>query len=223
MGRNVFVSYKYSDSSVAPTSNPKHNTARDYVTVLESFLSENDHAYFGEHDGEDLSGLTEDQIYEKLKDRIFYTSCTIVLISPNMREQDKEDKDQWIPWEVYYSLRETTRENTTSRRNGIIAVVLPDKNGNYDYALQSMYCCYQNCVRHLTDNLFTILKKNMFNRINGEKTFCSQNGTVWSGECSYIPMVKWRDFVKNMNYYIEKAEARKDEAASYDLYVSVSP
>lgn len=223
MGRNVFVSYKYADSSVAPTSQPKHYTVRDYVTVLESLLSENDHAYYGEKDGENLSNLSEDQIYEKLKDRIFYTSCTIVLISPEMREQGKEDKDQWIPWEIYYSLRETTRENSTSRRNGFIAIVLPDKNGSYNYALENKYCCGTNCVLHHTDNLFTILRKNMFNKINGEKSYCYQNGTVWSGECSYIPMVKWCDFVENLDYFIEKAEARKDNAESYNLHVSVNP
>ena len=223
MGRNVFVSYKYADSSVAPTSNPKHYTVRDYVTNLESLLSENDHAYFGEQEGEDLSDLSEDQIYERLKDRIFYTSCTIVLISPEMREQGKEDKDQWIPWEIYYSLRETTRENTTSRRNGIVAVVLPDRNGSYGYALENKSCCWTRCVLHHKEKLFTILRKNMFNKINGEKCVCYQNDTVWSGECSYIPMVRWCDFVNNLDYYIEKAEARKDDADSYDLHVSVNP
>lgn len=223
MGRNVFVSYKYADSSVAPTSQPKHYTVRDYVTVLESLLAQNDHAYYGEEEGEDLSNLSDDQIYERLKDRIFYTSCTIVLISPEMRDPDKEEKDQWIPWEIYYSLRETTRENSTSRRNGMVAVVLPDKNGSYDYALENKSCCWTRCVLHHLEKLFTILRKNMFNKINGEKSVCYLNDTVWSGECSYIPMIKWSDFTVNMNYYIEKAEARKDDAGSYNLHVSVNP
>lgn len=221
MGRNVFVSYKYADSNVAPIGHAYYSTARDYVNYLEDLLTSNDHAYYGEREGEDLSYLTEDQIYEKLKDRIFPTSCTIVLISPEMRDQGKKDRYQWIPWEIYYSLRETTRANYTSRRNGILAVVLPDRNGNYNYALEDKRCCFTPCIKHHTEKLFTILKENMFNRINGDKRICYQNDTVWNGECSYIPMVKWCDFATNVDYFIEKAESIKDNAEAYDLHISV--
>ena len=54
-----------------------------------------------------------------------------------MKEYGKYDKSQWIPWEIYYSLRETVRSDRKSHRNAILAVVLPDKQGNYEYALKS--------------------------------------------------------------------------------------
>lgn len=221
MGRNVFVSYKYADSNVAPINGNYYSTARNYVDVLATILNANGHAYYGEGDNEDLSYLSEQQIYEKLKNRIFPTSCTVVLISPGMKEYGKRDRSQWIPWEIYFSLRETTRADYTSRRNAILAVVLPDRNGSYDYALLNKRCCIRTCVKHNTDSLFTILRKNMFNRKNGKKEVCVNNDTVWYGECSYIPMITWEDFLKDVNGQIERVEALKDHSSEYDLHINV--
>lgn len=152
MGHNVFVSYKYHDSDVAYLNGyseylPK---AKDYARWIEYNLNNNsDNNYMGERDGEDLSNKSEDYIWEHLKNRIYISTVTIVLISPNMKEPMKWEKSQWIPWEISYSLRETTRSDRTSRSNAILAVVLPDKYHSYDY------------YRYL--QLFDILKKNMKN------------------------------------------------------------
>lgn len=42
---------------------------RDYVDQLASYLDASDNVYKGERDGEDLSYLSEDQIWERLKVR----------------------------------------------------------------------------------------------------------------------------------------------------------
>lgn len=221
MGRNVFVSYKYADSNVAPLGYSYSSTVRDYVNRLETILAGNGHAYYGEHEDEDLSWWTDDQIYERLKNKIFPTSCTIVLISPNMREYGRKDRSQWIPWEIYYSLRQTTRSDYTSRRNGILAVVLPDRNGSYEYALQKGTCCSSPCTKYLRGNFFNIIKYNMFNRKSGYDRVCIHNDQIWNGESSYIPMVKWSDFVNNVNSQIERVERIRDRADEYDLHIDV--
>nr|WP_302703376.1 TIR domain-containing protein [uncultured Clostridium sp.] len=136
MGRKIFVSYKYWDSDVYVVPNitvgvPK---VRDYVSWLEKkFTERSDHIYKGEHDDEDLSFKSEDYIWSSLKDKIYDSSITIVLISPNMKEKYKWERSQWIPWEISHSLRETTRSNFKRHSNAVLAVILPDKYNNYDY------------------------------------------------------------------------------------------
>lgn len=150
MGRKIFISYKYWDKGVYPVpsisdSIPK---ARDYVSWLEKKFNErSSHIYKGEHDGEDLSLKSEDYIWSRLKDKIYDTSITIVLISPGMKEPNKWESSQWIPWEIAYSIRQTTRSNLKSNSNAVLAVVLPDKYNNYDYYK------YLNKFKILSENI----------------------------------------------------------------------
>lgn len=92
MGHKIFVSYKYADSNVQNISGNRwpQDTARTYVDKLADFIDASDNIYKGEDDGEDLSQLEDDTIWEKLKDRIFDSTLTIVVISAGMREEWKK-------------------------------------------------------------------------------------------------------------------------------------
>lgn len=99
MGKKIFVSYKYGDTNVAPLEgntiwNP--TKVRDYVDKLEDYFDATDDIYKGESDGEDLSMLSENAIWEKLKDRFYDSSVTIVMNSPEMRENWQSDRSQLI-------------------------------------------------------------------------------------------------------------------------------
>ena len=226
MGRKIFISYKYADSDVASLGGFYTTTVRDYVDEIEQLLSDNDHIYKGEHDGEDLSRLSEQTIWSKLRDRIYDSSLTIVIISSGMREQGKPDRDQWIPWEISFSLKETSRHDSsgravTSKTNAMLAVVLPDRNDSYDYYLEDRACCPSGCVMHHTDKLFAILRKNKFNYIMADTRSCSNGSTVWWGATSYIEAVKWDRFAKNPEKYIDAAYSRRDDMSLYRICKTV--
>lgn len=153
-GRKIFVSYKYGDYDVkTPVPRISHSvfTARDYVTWLEDkFSNRSAHIYKGEHADENLSDYSPAYIWEHLKDKLFDSSVTIVMISPNMKEPHRLQKSQWIPWEIEYSLRRSTRNGRTSQPNALLGVILPDSLNSYDY--------YGN------DILFPIIKNNIQNK-----------------------------------------------------------
>lgn len=221
MGRKIFVSYKYADDAVYSLDNQDDTTVRNYVDKFEELLDETDHIYKGESDGDDLSNLSEDTIWEKLKDRIYDSTLTIIFISKNMKESIDE-KEQWIPWEVSYSLKETSRHDKngnsiTSKTNAMMAVVLPDENNSYSYYLESKSCCSSGCTMHHTGKLFEIIRANKFNYNNADKNECEDGSMIWNGKTSYIEAVKWSVFEDNIDTYINNAYKRQDDIDNYTI------
>ena len=151
MGHKIFVSYKYADDQVANLPGQRNSTVRNYVDKLEDYFDSSSHIYKGESSGEDLSQLAEETIWTKLRDRIFDSTMTIVFISPGMKVSGKKEKDQWIPWAISFSLSTTKRKTQsgstyTSNPNAMLAVVLPDANGSYDYFHEKKNCCTDGCT-----------------------------------------------------------------------------
>jgi len=227
MGNKIFISYKYADSDVNHISGEwyESNTVRNYVDELETYLKDSsEHIYKGESDGEDLSKLSEETIWSKLKDRIYDSSLTIVMISKGMKELFKLDKEQWIPWEISYSLKEVSRKNKngdaiTSKTNAMLAIVVPDKNNSYDYYTYSKKCdgCTSGCRILLTNKLFTIMKNNMFNVKTPDTDDCDDGSTVYHGDSSYITSVKWDDFISDVDTYINKAYELQKNIENYNI------
>lgn len=221
MAKKVFVSYKHSDSSVYPLNGGYlTTTVRDYVNELEELLGE-DNIYKGEHDDEDLSDFKDSTIKSHLRDKIYDSSVTLVVISPNMKDLWPSESDQWIPWEISYSLKEHTRDGRTSRTNAAIAVVLPDTSGSYAYYLEDKRCCTSGCRMHRTDTLFQILRENMFNAKTKSRIDCLQGNNVYTGEYSYIPSVKWGDFTPNVDGCLNRAVNINENIEQYEIVKEV--
>ena len=223
MGNKIFVSYKHKDQNVFPLRNDpvqeilNPTTARDYIDELETRIDSGNNIYKGERDDEDLSHLKDETIRCELRDKIYDSSITIVMISPNMKEAYTPEDDQWIPWEVSYSLKEHTRDGRTSQTNAVLAVVLPDKNNSYEYFIEDRVCLACKCRYLKTNCLFRILRLNMFNVKNPTYINCEKGDTVYKGYSSYIHSVKWRDFVGDINNYIDIALKINENIGNYNI------
>ena len=208
MAKKIFISYKHSDSSVYPLSNTwslQPATARDYVNIIEShFKHTGDHIYKGERGNESLAEFQIDTIRGRLADKIYDSTVTIVLISPNMKEWVSLEKDQWIPWEISYSLKRKTRNTISSTPNAILAIILPDRYGSYEYARNSNFG-------------FEIINKNR-NNLNYRYP-----ATRLSNGCSssYILQPTWKDFTSNYNGWIEAALEIRQNIDKYEISKSV--
>lgn len=203
MGNKVFISYKYADTNVQRLSSIsllQSTTPRHYVDIIQQkLLPKYGHINKGEADGESLATFKEATIFSKLADKIFDSSITIVLISPNMKNSYSLERDQWIPWEISYSLRTKNRKGTYSNSNAILTVVLPDYYGSYSYA----------------DNYnfgFEIIKLNK----NNIKPFPSY---VMSSD--YIVSCTWVQFLSQFDMWIDKALTNRRNVYKYNLRVNI--
>jgi hypothetical protein len=232
MARKVFVSYKYGDTKVPDLNKedvielfgrehryPRATRVRDYVDELQEIIGR-DNINLGEKDGESLKDFADETIKTSLKDKIFNSSVTVVMISKGMKDNSLVEKEQWIPWEISYSLRVTTRSDRTSRMNAVLGVVLPDETGTYDWYYTSNPEC--NSVTHKRGQLFDILKSNMFNLKKPTTKECN-GSTITLGEPSFIKTVKWESFIykKNYNFYIEKAIEIRENKDLYDPKINL--
>lgn len=222
MARKIFISYKYGDSSVQHIARPGEydaTTARHYVDVLQTKLDEADHINKGEDDGEDMSGFKDETIESNLRDKIFDSSITVVLISKNMKDLNLAEEDQWIPWEVAYSMKEMTRDERTSGTNAMLAVVLPDENGSYSYIVNHYPCV----TSWNTAFLFKILGSNMFNRNEKNLIRCTTcNGVHHTGQDhSYIHPVKWSDFITNINGHLDHVANHQTNLDNFEILKEV--
>lgn len=229
MGRKIFISYKYADNDVKNIVDDSEYwyicTVRDYVDKIEEVLKDKtEHIYKGESDGEDLSQLSDSTIWEKLKNRIYDSTLTIIMLSKGMREHYKEESHQWIPQEISYSLKEISRKDKkgnriTSRTNALLAVVLPDREGSYEYFTYQMDCCSKGCqyYANTSDLIFSIMSGNMFNQKNPNTRSCDSGQTIYYGDSNYMFCVKWSDFFIDMEKYIDKAYEIQEQQDNYNI------
>lgn len=222
----IFVSYKYKDKNVYNypylkkyelTQDTDYQiTARHYVNYLEELIWQ-EHIYKWEKDGESMAEFSDEMIDTKLKGKIFDSSVTIVLISPNMIDPNLSEKDQRIPNEISYSLRDNKKRwDKTSKTNAILAIILPDTKWKYDHA----YVIWDCGVRtRQTYRFFDIIAKNMFNKKEKNLKQCSWcwKYHYYTNDHSYIFPVTWDDFIRNPNWYINYVLELKDKVDNFNL------
>ncbi len=188
MAHKIFISYKYSDV----VEYKGNNNLRDKIIAK---LGDDAKFYKGENGySRDVSSYTADYIKRYLKDIMYDTSVTIVILSPNMKQS------KWIEWEIEYSLKSITRADRTSHPNGIIAVVQKlDGWDGYSWLRNFNY----NWNTYLLPD---IICRNMNNKKNYWAYYLSNN---------YIDIVTEEDFLSNPSKYIEDAYQKSKNIDSY--------
>ncbi|AYN03086.1 TIR domain-containing protein [Flavobacterium sp. 140616W15] len=197
MARETFIAYKYSE-------------AQDLRDLIIKKLGEDATYYKGEtRSSPDLTDTSTKNIKENLKNMIFGTSVTIVIVSPKLKDS------KWVDWEIEYSLKEYKREDTTSRTNGIVGVVMK-VNGSYDWLITHKTNS-DGCSSRYIDNsiLYNIIKNNRFNLNTENKFACNTCKTYNYLSGSYIALVEEETFLIDPNTYIENAYNKSKNLQKY--------
>ena len=191
MARKIFISYKYSEAI----------KLRDDILIK---LGKDAQYYQGEtSDSPDLTDTSTENIKRNLRDMMYDSSITIVIISPNM------SKSKWINWELEYCLKQIPREDRVSRTNGIIGVLM-EVNGNYDWIKEEITNCHGNpAVRYNDEYLYPIIIKNRYNS-KPSNWHCDNCRTFDRMKGSYISLINQSDFLNNPQYFIEDAFSKKE-------------
>lgn len=220
MGRNVFISYKYGDYNVHQFENSDHMTSsRDYVDVIANKIEDLGQYYYrGEEDGDDLTDWPREAIRERLSDMIFHTSITICLISPGMIDH-KREKYQWIPWEISYSLKNKKRSDGNSNTNAILAIVLPNEEDSYDYAIHRYS---KNGLTVHRESFFNMMLCNMFNRI-GFDVFFDDGDPIYYPSNSYIALTTWDRFRSCPKKYLDLSVRNRGEWDQFNIVKGINP
>lgn len=199
MGHKTFISYKYSEAQ----------DLRD--RIIES-LGEDATYYKGEtSESPDLTNTSTENIKKNLKNMMYDTSVTIVIISPNMT------KSKWIDWEIEYCLKSITRKDRTSHTNGVVGVIMKH-NGGYSW-LKTTSNSNDGCTSSSYDSskMYDIINNNRFNQ-NPKVYSCDNCKTVNSLTGSYIALVEEEDFLNDSQKYIDNAyDKSENDGAGYDL------
>jgi sugar-specific transcriptional regulator TrmB len=198
MAHKTFISYKYSEAQ----------NLRDAIIKA---LGEDAQYYKGEtSDSPDLTDTTTENIKKNLKDMIWETSVTIVIVSPNMI------KSKWIDWEIEYSLKEITRSDKTSRTNGIVGVVMK-YNGSYSW-LKTKTTKPDGHTSTIIDDskLYPIIENNRYNQ-DPKQYFCEQCETIDALTGSYISLIDEDDFLSDPEKYIENSFEKSQNISGYKI------
>lgn len=220
MGRKIFVTYKFGDTNVLALENITVTKVRDYVNVLQTLIKDEDHINKGENDDESLANFKDSTIESKLRNKIYDSSITIAVVSKGMKDTWLAERNQWMPWEISYSLKEHARDGRTSQTNAMLAVVLPDENGSYGYYIEEDTCTACHCRTLKTEFLFRIMRENMFNIKSPERSDCTNHDSTskpYLGYSSYIHSVKWSDFKLDINEQIDIAYEIHSKIDDYDI------
>lgn len=199
MAHKTFISYKWSE-------------AQDLRDSIIEALGDDATYYQGEKsDSPDLTDTSTENIKKNLKEMMYSTSVTIVILSPNMKSS------KWIDWEIEYCLKSITRKDRTSHTNGVVGVIMKIDNGYSWFKKAGTNCHGSPTISYEMEKVFDIISENHFNS-NPAQWHCDKCKTYDWLTGSYISFVEEDEFLLNPKKYIDNAyDKSENDASGYDL------
>lgn len=151
-----------------------------------------------------INSTDEDYIMRKIReDYLSDSTVTIHLIGEYSAENSLYENQAYIKRELQASLY--NGENNT--KNGILGIVLPNM---YDKIFKGSEVCSVCGKSHniVCINDSTVVKEFSY------KYYIPKDGCSWSEEDRFCVLVKWSDFVKNPELYINKAFDKRSSPIS---------
>lgn len=188
MGHKCFISFKTEDEK--------------YKKEIQSWGEDNKVDMIDKSLNTPIDSDDEDYIMRKIRqDYLSDSTVTIVLIGEHSSEDLGEEEQRFVKRELQASLY--NGEGNT--RSGILGVVLP---AMYSEIYKGSYVCNtcHKSHRWIALNDSTVIKEFWKNYFLDDKDECH-----YTEEDRYCVMVKWDDFKKNPNSYIEKAFAKRSQ------------
>lgn len=151
-----------------------------------------------------INSTDEDYIMRKIReDYLSDSTVTIHLIGEYSAENLLYENQAYIKRELQASLY--NGENNT--KNGILGIVLPNM---YDKIFKGSEVCSVCGKSHniVCINDSTVVKEFSYNY------YIPKDGCSWSEEDRFCVLVKWNDFVKNPELYINKAFDKRSSLIS---------
>lgn len=146
---------------------------------------------------EPIDSQNEDYIMRRIReDYLKDSTVTIHLIGSESSENNYYQNQNYIKRELQASLSNTS----SGKRNGILGVVLPSMYDHIYRGEQTCSTCFKNhdIVIINEDTTVKEFSYNFYLPLDNDKH-------AWSEEDRYCILVKWDDFIKNPNRYIDQA------------------
>lgn len=196
MGHKCFISFKTED--------------KWYKETIQSWVDDNKVDMIDKALNEPIDSDNEEYIMRKIReDYLSDSTVTIFLIGTRSAESLGWYQQRFIKRELQASLY----NGANNTRNGILGVVLP---ALYDKIYKGSYRC-NTCGRehqHVAVNDNTTIKE--FNR----NYYLNSHGKCsYAEDDRYCVLVKWDDFVKNPNFYIDKAFDKRAQPIASEVIV----
>jgi hypothetical protein len=192
MAHRVFISHKREDKSY---KNYIQNNLG--VDMIDKSLNEA------------IDSDDEDYIMRKIReDYLSDSTVTIFLIGTHSSENEGEEEQVYIKRELQASLY----NGKSNSRNGILGIVLPNM---YDKIYTGSGICTTcgNSHSYVNVNDSTTIKEFSYNY------YIPHNKCAWSEDDRYCGLVKWEDFKKDAEKYIDQAFDKRQHPISKKVTV----